>query len=55
MRKLLVALCLLLVAGALFAGVKGVVNVKPQFKFDNTPAADVETDGFYNNIGWEME
>ena len=55
MRKLLVSLCLLLVAGALFAGVKGVVNVKPQFKFDNTPAADVETDGFYNNIGWKKE
>ena len=46
MRKVLAALCLLLVAGAVFAGVKGIVNVKPQFKFDNTPAADVATEGF---------
>lgn len=55
MKKLILALCLILVAGALFAGVKGVVNLKPYFKFDNTPSADVETDGYYNNIGWKKE
>ena len=55
MRKLIAVLCILLVAGALFAEVKGVVNFKPQFKFDNTPAAGVETEGYYNNIGWKKE
>ncbi|MBO4409610.1 MAG: hypothetical protein J5775_02560 [Spirochaetales bacterium] len=54
MKKVILTLCLVLLAGALFAGVKGVVNFKPQFKFDNTPAADVETVGYYNNIGWKQ-
>lgn len=54
MRKLMAALCLLLVTGAVFAGVKAVVNFKPQFKFDNTPAADVSKEG-YNSIGWKKE
>ena len=54
MKRIMALICILLIAGALFAGVKGVVNVKPQFKFDNTPAADVETEGFYNNIGWKQ-
>ncbi|MBP5552655.1 MAG: hypothetical protein J6X41_04665, partial [Spirochaetales bacterium] len=43
MKKLLAVICILLVAGALFAEVKGVVNFKPYFKFDNTPAAEVGT------------
>ncbi|MBQ5365400.1 MAG: hypothetical protein IIU49_04960 [Spirochaetales bacterium] len=54
MKKLILALCLILVAGALFAGVKGVVNLKPYFKFDTTPSAGVETEGYYNNIGWKQ-
>ena len=53
MKRVFLVLCLLVVAGSLFAGVKGVVNFKPYFKFDNTPAADVETEGYYNNIGWK--
>lgn len=43
MKKLLAAICILLLACVLFAEVKGVVNFKPYFKFDNTPAAGVET------------
>ena len=54
MKKLLAAICILLLACVLFAEVRGVVNFKPYFKFDNTPAADVETEGFYNNIGWKQ-
>ena len=54
MKRIIALICILLVAGALFAEVKGVVNVKPQFKFDNTPAAGVETEGYYNNIGWKQ-
>lgn len=53
MKKLILALCLILVAGALFAGVKGVVNLKPYFKFDNTPPS-----GAVNNprpINWQHE
>ncbi|MBO4425344.1 MAG: hypothetical protein J5768_07500 [Spirochaetales bacterium] len=53
MKRVLLAICLLVVAMSLFAEVKGVVNFKPYFKFDNTPAADVETEGYYNNIGWK--
>ena len=55
MKKTFLILCLILVAGTLSAGVKGVVNLKPYFKFDNTPSADVETDCYYNNIGWKKE
>ena len=47
MKKMILALCLILVAGVLFAGVKGVVNFKPYFKFDTTPSAGVETEGYY--------
>ena len=43
MKKVIMILCLLVVASSLFAGVKAVVNFKPYFKFDNTPAAEVET------------
>ena len=53
MKKTLLVLCLILMAATAFAGFKGVVNFKPYFKFDNTPAADVETEGYYNNIGWK--
>ncbi len=54
MKKFILDKCLILVAGALFAGVKGVVNLKPYFKFDTTPSAGVETEGYYNNIGWKQ-
>ena len=37
-----------------FAGVKAVVNFKPYFKFDNTPAACVSV-GTYNGIGWKQD
>ncbi len=54
MRKLFIALCLLLVAGMTFAGVTGVVNFKPYFKFDGTPSADASGSGA-TNIGWANE
>ena len=40
MKRIIALICILLVAGAIFASVKAVVNFKPQFKFDNTPAAE---------------
>lgn len=54
MKKLVIVLCLLLVAGMAFAGVKGVVNFKPYFKFDGTPSANASGSGT-NNIGWTNE
>ena len=55
MRKaILVLLAVLCAASMAFASVKGVVNFKPYFGFDNTPAAGVSRDG-YNNIGWKQE
>lgn len=45
MKKLMAILCLLLCAVSLFAGVKAVVNVKPYFTFDKSPAALAENAG----------
>ncbi|MFA7189500.1 MAG: hypothetical protein WC117_05410 [Sphaerochaetaceae bacterium] len=39
MKKIIVFVCMLLCAASLFAGVTGVVNFKPYFTYDNSPAA----------------
>ena len=53
MKKLVLTLCLILVASVLFAGVKAIVNFKPQFKFDNTPAAEATSENT-RGITWNQ-
>lgn len=50
-KALLLAVCLLLCSATLFAQVIGVVNVKPYFTFDNSPAALPSSAG---KLDWDL-
>ena len=54
MKRAILVLLVVVSALAASASVKGVVNFKPYFGFDNTPAAGVSREG-YNNIGWKQD